>query len=73
MLRALCLRLHEEVGGPGVGAVGMCLTGNFALALMVDPWLMAPVLSQPSLPFPTTPEARAGVRPLVRPQAKHRL
>ena len=58
MLRALCLRLHEEAGGPGVGAVGMCITGNFALALMVDPWLMAPVLSQPSLPFPTDAAAR---------------
>lgn len=53
-LRALCRRLHEEHGGAGVGAVGMCLTGNFALALMVDPWLMAPVLSQPSLPLPLT-------------------
>jgi dienelactone hydrolase len=51
-LRALCRDLHEELGGPGVGALGMCLTGNFALALMVDPWVMAPVLSQPSLPFP---------------------
>ena len=61
MLRALCLRLHEETGGPGVGAVGMCITGNFALALMVDPWLMAPVLSQPSLPFPTDKEARRGL------------
>ena len=61
MLRALCLRLHDEAGGPGVGAVGMCLTGNFALALMVDPWLMAPVLSQPSLPFPTDKEARRGL------------
>jgi dienelactone hydrolase len=61
MLRALCLRLHEEVGGPGVGAVGMCLTGNFALALMVDPWLMAPVLSQPSLPFPVSASARSGL------------
>lgn len=49
-LRGLCYALHQEVGGPGVGAVGMCLTGNFALSLMVDPWLMAPVLSQPSLP-----------------------
>lgn len=53
-LRALCRQLHEEHGGAGVGAVGMCLTGNFALALMVDPWLMAPVLSQPSLPLPLT-------------------
>ncbi len=51
-LRALCRDLHAEVGGVGVGALGMCLTGNFALALMVDASVMAPVLSQPSLPFP---------------------
>lgn len=50
-LRALCRSLHAELGGPGVGALGMCLTGNFALALMVDESVMAPVLSQPSLPF----------------------
>ena len=50
-LRALCRHAHAECGGPGVGAVGMCLTGNFALALMVDESVMAPVLSQPSLPF----------------------
>jgi dienelactone hydrolase len=60
-LRALCRELHEELGGPGVGAIGMCLTGNFALALMVDPWLMAPVLSQPSLPFPLGRERRAAL------------
>ena len=35
-LRALCRKAHEECGGPGVGAIGMCLTGNFALSLMVD-------------------------------------
>lgn len=50
-LRALCAAAHAELGGPGVGAIGMCLTGNFALALMVDEWMMAPVLSQPSLPL----------------------
>ena len=60
-LRALCRSLHEELGGPGVGALGMCLTGNFALALMVDPWVMAPVLSQPSLPFPLGAERRAAL------------
>ncbi len=53
-LRALCRHAHDECGGPGVGAIGMCLTGNFALALMVDECVMAPVLSQPSLPFPVT-------------------
>lgn len=53
-LRALCRHAHAECGGPGVGAIGMCLTGNFALALMVDESVMAPVLSQPSLPFPVS-------------------
>lgn len=57
-LRALARSLHEELGGPGVGAIGMCLTGNFALALMLDPWLQAPVLSQPSLPFGFTKAQR---------------
>jgi dienelactone hydrolase len=51
-LRALAKDLHERSGGPGVGVVGMCLTGGFALAMMVDPVVVAPVLSQPSLPFP---------------------
>ena len=50
-LRALCAAAHAEIGGRGVGAIGMCLTGNFALALMVEPSMMAPVLSQPSLPI----------------------
>ncbi|MFZ0664650.1 MAG: dienelactone hydrolase family protein [Acidimicrobiales bacterium] len=51
-LRALARAEHERCGGPGVGAVGMCLTGGFALAMMVDDTVVAPVLSQPSLPFP---------------------
>ena len=53
-LRALCREAHRRCGGPGVGAIGMCMTGNFALSLMVDPSVMAPVLSQPSLPFGLT-------------------
>jgi dienelactone hydrolase len=60
-LRALCRHAHAECGGPGVGAIGMCLTGNFALSLMVDPSVMAPVLSQPSLPFPITASHRAAI------------
>lgn len=51
-LRALARNLHQEVGGPGVGAVGMCFSGGFALGMMVDDIMLAPVLSQPSLPFP---------------------
>lgn len=57
-LRALCRHAHEACGGPGVGAIGMCLTGNFALSLMVDDVVMAPVLSQPSLPFGFTAAQR---------------
>ena len=51
-LRALARDLHEQAGGPGVGAVGMCFSGGFALAMAVDDDMLAPVLSQPSMPFP---------------------
>ncbi|MCX5045277.1 dienelactone hydrolase family protein [Aldersonia sp. NBC_00410] len=50
-LRSLANALHEEIGGPGVGALGMCATGNFALAMMLEPSVIAPVVAQPSLPF----------------------
>src|SRR5690349_17449689 len=58
-LRALARDLHEQAGGKGVGAVGMCLTGGFALAMAVDDDLLAPVLSQPSMPLPLG-KARSG-------------
>jgi dienelactone hydrolase len=50
-LRALARQAHQECGGPGVGAIGMCFTGNFALTMMLEPSVLAPVLSQPSLPL----------------------
>lgn len=50
-LRALARNVHNEVGGPGVGAVGMCFSGGFALGMMVDDIMLAPVLAQPSMPF----------------------
>jgi dienelactone hydrolase len=50
-LMALARLAHEECGGPGVGAIGMCFTGNFALSMMVEPAVLAPVLAQPSLPL----------------------
>ncbi|MFF5703728.1 dienelactone hydrolase family protein [Streptomyces sp. NPDC012794] len=58
-LRALAAAEHERCGGPGVGAVGMCLTGGFALAMATDERLLAPVLAQPSLPLACT-RGRAG-------------
>ena len=50
-LRALARKAHAECGGKGVGAVGMCFTGGFALAMMTEPSVVAPVLSQPSIPM----------------------
>lgn len=50
-LRALARLAHAECGGPGTGAIGMCFTGNFALSMMLEPSMLAPVLAQPSLPL----------------------
>ena len=67
-LRGLARLAHEECGGPGVGAIGMCFTGNFALTMMLEPAMLAPVLSQPSLPLDDpggleiAPEELASVR-----------
>lgn len=65
-LRKLAASAHAECGGPGVGAIGMCFTGNFALSMMLEPSVLAPVMSQPSLPlddpagtFLTPPELEA--------------
>ena len=58
-LRALARKVHAECGGRGVGAVGMCFTGGFALAMMTEPAVVAPVLSQPSLPLAFGSQKRA--------------
>ena len=39
----------------------MCFTGGFALGMMIDEIMLAPVLSQPSLPFPVSPARRRAV------------
>ena len=61
-LRALARAEHVRCGGPGVGAVGMCYTGGFALAMAVDDTVLAPVLSQPSLPFGIGKARRADIQ-----------
>jgi dienelactone hydrolase len=60
-LRKLAAAEHERCGGPGVGVVGMCFTGGFALAMMVDDIVLAPVVSQPSLPFPLSKKFKADI------------
>ena len=61
-LRALAADAHESCGGAGVGAVGMCFTGGFALGMMVDERLLAPVLSQPSLPIGPLPTSKRALQ-----------
>lgn len=56
-LRALARHAHEECGHDGVGAVGMCFTGGFALGMATEPEMLAPVMSQPSLPVFLRPGA----------------
>jgi dienelactone hydrolase len=57
-LRALARDLNKSTPGKGVGVIGQCFTGGFALAAAVDDSVLAPVLSQPSVPFPLTPRQR---------------
>ncbi|MUM17936.1 dienelactone hydrolase [Mycobacterium sp. CBMA271] len=73
-LRALAQNEHERNGGPGVGAIGMCFTGGYALAMAADDRLLAPVLSQPSLPFGLTKNARHNIdiSPADLEKVKHR-
>lgn len=54
-LRALARDLNEKTPGKGVGVIGQCFTGGFALAAAVDDSVLAPVMSQPSVPLPLTP------------------
>jgi dienelactone hydrolase len=60
-LRALAADEHDRCGGPGVGAIGMCFTGGYALAMATDDRLLAPVLSQPSMPMALTKKHRHSI------------
>ena len=53
-LRALARDLKEKAGGKGVGVIGQCFSGGFALAAAVDDSVLASVLSQPSVPIALT-------------------
>lgn len=58
-LRALARDLNEKTPGKGVGIIGQCWSGGFALAAAVDDSVLAPVLSQPSLPIALTAKHRS--------------
>lgn len=50
-LRDLCAHVHTLRGGPGIGLIGMCMTGGLVFALCASPAVLAPVTCQPSLPI----------------------
>jgi dienelactone hydrolase len=50
-LRALTGHISEHSGHTRVGAIGMCLTGAFAIPLIIDPQVVAAVAAQPSVPL----------------------
>lgn len=73
-LRLLARYVHQECGGAGVGAIGMCLTGGFALAMMIEEAVLAPVVCNPSLPFSVTSNRKSdlGIDENTLKQAKVR-
>jgi len=60
-LRALAAKMHEDCGGPGIGAIGLCMTGNFALSLVLEKGVIAPIASEPSLPLGLSNRAHAAL------------
>ncbi len=50
-LRALAAHISRHTGGAPIGAIGMCLTGAFAIPLVIDPQVVAAVAAQPSVPL----------------------
>ena len=68
-IRALCRHVNAQSGAEGVGVIGMCLTGGFALATIADDAVLASVVAQPALPLfvhkaalGLSPEDQAAVR-----------
>ena len=59
-LRGLARLAHAECGGPGVGTIGLCFTGNFALTMALEPAVIAPVVNHPSLPLDDPGELELG-------------
>lgn len=50
-MRDLWAHVHALSGGPGIGLIGMRMTGGLVFALCASPAVLAAVTSQPSLPL----------------------
>lgn len=69
-LKALCMKLRETHAVEGVGVIGMCLTGNFAISLMADDSVLAAVASQPSMPVNDQTQLHMSVQDVEKISAK---
>lgn len=69
-LRGLARLAHDECGGAGVGAIGMCFTGNFAVTLLLEPAVVAAVVAQPALPFDNPAGIEASAEDLAAVRAR---
>lgn len=49
-MRALAHEIKARESSAGVGVIGMCMTGSFALTLMAEDAVLGGVASQPALP-----------------------
>src|SRR5262245_52637417 len=56
-LQALAVREHGLAGGPGIGIVGMCFSGGFALATATRAPISVAIASEPALPYRSRPGA----------------
>lgn len=69
-LMALCRDVKDRTGAPGVGTIGMCLTGNFAITLLADESVLAGVASQPSMPIGRHEHLHMSADEIVRVRAR---
>jgi dienelactone hydrolase len=74
-LRAYGRQVYAGNGGKGIGVIGMCLTGNFAISMLADEFVLAPVSSEPALPFGLSSASHADMAisdaDLVRAKARN--
>lgn len=74
-LRSLARSLHSELGGPGVGIVGLCISGPLALSVATDDAVVVGVMSEPCVPLGVTARQRRdlGMSPADLARVKARV
>jgi dienelactone hydrolase len=60
-LRSYGRQIYAQNGNKGIGVIGLCLTGNFAISMLADEQVLASVSSEPALPFGLTSTSRSDI------------